>query len=200
MCKSKTIFNRYFLFIAVLPFLILIALNYKTYKVIRRRAAMNPPKVVNAHFQSVKDQAAQQSKILFAVCFVFGFCHMPRLVLGIHELVVLDEYNSSRENFYCNEVPLSVLIAGSVSQLCLTLNSTLNFFIYIFTCSDFKKILLEKLVICCAPFIRANNSNNRLETAGIQFNVNPANDDNATVRIHIKDDEVQGSSFQPSPV
>ena len=181
----------------------MIALNYKTYTVIRRRAAMNPPKVVNAHFQSVKDQAAQQSKILFAVCFVFGFCHTPRLVLGIHELVVLDDYNSSRENFHCNEVPLSVLIVGSVSQLCLTLNSTLNFFIYIITCSDFKKILLEKLVIFFAPFIRrahANTSNNRLETVGIEFNVNPENDDNGTVRIRIKDDEGQGSSFQPSPV
>ena len=177
----------------------MIALNYKTYTVIRRRAAMNPPKVVNAHFQSVKDQAAQQSKILFAVCFVFGFCHTPRLVLGIHELVVLDDYNSSREDFHCNEVPLSVLISGSVSQLCLTLNSTLNFFIYIITCSDFKKILLEKLVICFGPFIRAQ-SNNRLETVGIEFNVNPMNDDNATVRIRIKDDEGQGSSFQPSPV
>ena len=164
---------------------------------------MNPPRIINAHFQEVNHQAAQQSKVLFVVCFVFGFCHTPRFVLGIHELVVLDDYNNSRENFNCNEVPLSVLIAGSVSQLCLTLNSTLNFFIYIVTCLDFRKILLQKLK-CFDPFIRAlaNNSNNRLETVGIAFNNNPTNDDNdnATVRIQIKDDEGKCSSVQPSPV
>jgi len=42
----------------------------------------------NAQSAALKDEAARQSYMLFVICGLFLLCHILRLILAIHELVI----------------------------------------------------------------------------------------------------------------
>lgn len=89
-----------------------------------------------------KKKAAQQARILFVVCTVFGICHTLRVTLGIHEFFVLDEYLEAM-SIGCPSVKFEILVLGCLSSLLLTLNSSMNFFIYTLTSKDFRRVFLQ---------------------------------------------------------
>ena len=71
-----------FLFTAFIPFILIVAFNINTFVTIHRRQKLSP-RLRNSRSQSINHQAARQSYVLFAILVVFGFCHIPRFILGI---------------------------------------------------------------------------------------------------------------------
>ena len=106
----KVFSNCNFPYLAFLPFLALVFFNYKIYKVLQRRNAMNL-RLKNERAQYLKKKAAQQAKLLFVIVMVFGLCQTMRVALGIHEFIVLDEYHEAMKS-NCNAVKLPILVLG----------------------------------------------------------------------------------------
>ena len=69
-------------FSAFIPFILIVAFNINTFVTIHRRQKLSP-RLRNSRSQSINHQAARQSYVLFAILVVFGFCHIPRFILGI---------------------------------------------------------------------------------------------------------------------
>ena len=70
-----------FHFTAFIPFILIVAFNINTFVTIHRRQKLSP-RLRNSRSQSINHQAARQSYVLFAILVVFGFCHIPRFILG----------------------------------------------------------------------------------------------------------------------
>ncbi len=118
-------------------------LNFKIFKVIQRRKLIGS-RLRNPKLAAVKKAAARHSYTLFAICALFLLCHVLRVGLGLHELYVLEHYKRSL-GMECNAVKLWTLVAGSVSQLMLTLNSSLNFAIYLLMSPEFRATVVNTI-------------------------------------------------------
>lgn len=129
--------------LGILPFIALIVINLKIYRVLQRRRAISS-RLTNNPSNQLKQRAASQAHVLFVICIVFLICHLLRVALGIHELFVIEIYRQQM-SVDCNEVKFSTLVAGSVSTLMLTANSSLNFVIYALMSKEFRILLREKL-------------------------------------------------------
>ena len=108
---------------------------------------------------------------------MFGICHTLRVTLGIHEFFVLDEYLEAM-SIGCPAVKFDILVLGCLSSLLLTLNSSLNFFIYTLTSKDFRRGFLRNQF--CTYFsgvlnVLEMNPNNNIEHLEDQ-NENDANE------------------------
>ena len=68
-------------------------------------------------------------------CWLVSLIH--RIFLDIHELESLEEYRDHMER-NCLPVPLWTMVAGSVSQVMLVLNSSVNFAIYCCLSKEFR--------------------------------------------------------------
>ena len=73
-------------------------------------------------------------------CFHFTFPR--RIFLDIHELIALEDYRDRKERS-CLPVPLWAMVAGSVSQVLLVLNSSVNFAIYCCMSKEFRHVNLN---------------------------------------------------------
>ena len=60
-----------------------------------------------------------------------------RITLDVHEFIALEDYRDRREK-NCLEVPLWALVAASVSNVLLVLNSSVNFVIYCCMAKEFR--------------------------------------------------------------
>ncbi len=128
----------------LVPFVALVILNFKIFKVIQRRKLIGS-RLRNPQLAAVKRAAARHSYTLFAICALFLVCHSLRVGLAIHELYVLDHYKRSMGIAACNAVKLWTLVLGSVAQLMLTLNSSLNFAIYLLMSSEFRATVVNTI-------------------------------------------------------
>jgi len=68
-------------FAAFIPFVMIVSFNVKTFVIINRRQKLSP-RLHNTRSQVLNHQAAKQSYVLLAILVVFGFCHIPRFILG----------------------------------------------------------------------------------------------------------------------
>jgi len=123
-------FVRSFLF-GVLPFIILVILNWKIYYSIQSSDRRYP----NLMFK--------QPLVLFAICFLFLITHSVRIILAFHRLIYREQFAKALENI-CNPHQLWTLTAASVSRLLLIFNSSVNFAIYCFISRDFRATFLQK--------------------------------------------------------
>ena len=81
--------------------------------------------------------------MLLVIVVLFLICHTLRIILNIHGLISL---KSVRESIHkgCSGVTQTwTLIGASVSHILLTINSSINFFIYCFMCTPFRRILFR---------------------------------------------------------
>ena len=69
------------LFLAFIPFIMIVSFNVNTFVIINRRQKLSP-RLHNTRSQVLNHQAARQSYVLLAILVVFGICHIPRFVLG----------------------------------------------------------------------------------------------------------------------
>ena len=63
----------------------------------------------------------------------------------LHEFFNLDSLRMSVENEAndCNDVSIWALVTASVAAFLLTVNASVNFFIYAYMCASFRSILLR---------------------------------------------------------
>ena len=128
-------FVRSFLF-GVLPFIILVILNWKIYYSIQSSDRRYP----NLMFK--------QPLVLFAICFLFLITHSVRIILAFHRLIYREQFAKALENI-CNPHQLWTLTAASVSRFLLIFNSSVNFAIYCFISRDFRVSVLQVFLSFC---------------------------------------------------
>ena len=109
----------------MLPFIILVVLNWKIYHSIRNSDRRYP----NLMFK--------QPLVLFVICFIFLITHSLRIILAFHRLIYREQFATALEN-RCNPHQLWTLTAASVSRFLLIFNSSVNFAIYCFISRDFR--------------------------------------------------------------
>ena len=78
---------------------------------------------------------------------LFFFCHTPRWVVYLDEFFNLDSLRlsvaSEGGQSDCNDVSIWALVTASVAAFLLTVNASVNFFIYAYMCASFRSILLR---------------------------------------------------------
>merc|ERR1711963_664295 len=102
--------------------------------------------------QQKKANEAQQAVVLFVIVLLFFLCHTPRFILNIHEFLTLDTLRSAIADD-CNSISLWALGGASISHFLMTLNSSVNFFIYAFTSSTFREVLAGHLKRTAPNFV-----------------------------------------------
>ncbi|TRY70052.1 hypothetical protein TCAL_04844 [Tigriopus californicus] len=138
----------------IIPFVLLSILNYRIYWVIKRRREMiNRPAFESQNVRSSsaaqkKANETQQAVVLFIIVLLFFICHTPRFVLNVHEFLTLESLRISIKQD-CNGVSLWAFIWASVSHFLMTLNSSVNFFIYCFMSTTFRQTLFGYFKKCC---------------------------------------------------
>ena len=100
----------------------------------------NKPKKVQSTVsnESRRSKEDNMAAIFMGFIFVFLVCHLPRLLLNIHELATLQD---SIDCQAAEKEPLSFLTLASLpcSHLLLVINSSTNIFIYSFMSSKFRE-------------------------------------------------------------
>ena len=130
-------------FTAIIPLSILMYLNYRIYSSLNQ-FIQRQPSTNTAHPTSsrgrVKTSDVKKTFILFSIVVIFVVCHSLRIVLNIDEFLNLTRFKEEQEKG-CEGVKFWAQIAFSLSQLLLLLNSSANFFIYVFFDQEFQQNL-----------------------------------------------------------
>ena len=161
------VFTYKLYFSGILPFIALVVVNSMIYKILKRRSALRSH-MTNHTSNQLKDVAANQAHIFFVICVVFTICHALRVGLGIHDIFLVETYRGIQEN--CSDIKFSSLVAGSVSNILLTSNSSLNFVIYALMSREFRQLLLKKakvLQFWCKKNLEEKEDVELAETAGV---------------------------------
>nr|XP_040563744.1 G-protein coupled receptor daf-37-like [Lepeophtheirus salmonis] len=150
------------LILGIVPFVALVFFNTKIYNDIqvRRRhrcpkfvkrnsdTIENPPKGIctssppNANRRKHEDNLAT---VFLGIVGVFLICHIPRIVLSLHETVVIHDILQCDQMNAGNYMPYWVYILTYISHLLLVVNSSVNSIIYCGLSSRFRKQLLRFL-------------------------------------------------------
>ena len=145
----------------IIPFISLSFLNYRIYWVMKRRANMinrplvaknssSQPNVTGAQLtaQQKKANEAQQAVVLFVIVLLFFLCHALRFVINIHELFNLNALKQAIGDPTNDCFSYVAFTSVSVSNCLMTLNASVNFFIYAFTSSTFREVVKKKYGKC----------------------------------------------------
>ena len=154
----------------VVPVTVLLYLNCRIYYSLRAflgRSTSNSTSRRN-------DRNSNRSKtfILFSIVVLFVICHAVRLLLNIDEFISLDIVKKKREG-KCDLITFWQRIAVPLNQLFILLNSSGNFFVYVFFDETFQQTL--KNYICGNRTERREETNN-LENGPVAATVSAIND------------------------
>ena len=92
--------------------------------------------------------------ILFAIVFILIICHSLRVVLNIEEFIDLTRFKE-QEKRGCNSRKFWKALFVRISQLLIIMNSSINFFIYVYMDKGFQKVLRNGL--CLRRDAQTNN-------------------------------------------
>ena len=104
----------------------------------------NRPSTTSATTAAQKAEETRQAIVLFAIVILFVCCHALRILLNVNELLTLQVVRASIKNG-CFGVPFWALIGVAVSHFLITVNSSVNFFIYCFMSPTFRRIFIVYL-------------------------------------------------------
>jgi Na+(H+)/acetate symporter ActP len=79
--------------------------------------------------------------VLFVIVTMFFVCNVPRIVLNFYEFFTIEDF---REDNECYVLPLWVMVMTSVSVVLMTINSSVNFFIYCLVNTKFREELKSR--------------------------------------------------------
>lgn len=79
----------------------------------------------------------RQAILLFAIVTLFLVFNSPRNFLNIYEVLHFNRITMDYMNG-CKALPLWILVVGSVSHILLTINSSVNFFLYCVMSTTFR--------------------------------------------------------------
>ena len=82
----------------------------------------------------------RSSIVLFTIVILFFVCNAPRLLLNFYEFFTIEKLKDQ-----CYTIPLWTMVLTSVSLLLMTINSSINFFVYCFANSAFREELYERV-------------------------------------------------------
>ena len=81
--------------------------------------------------------------MLFAIVVLFLVCNVPRIVLNTYEVFTVHTFRKNLNNA-CYRLPLWVMLTTTLSLLLMTMNSSINFFIYCFVNPAFRAEILQR--------------------------------------------------------
>ncbi|CAB4063238.1 unnamed protein product [Lepeophtheirus salmonis] len=149
--------------LGIIPFMLLVFFNVSIYKAIQARrkrrhkpdvtqmtTTMGEPKEHSASSKkivnSVREQHVNETRskkednlavIFMAFILVFLICHLPRLLLNIHELLTITETMECQKRGHFS-FSLMSMVSISVSHFLLVVNSSTNIIIYCALSSKFR--------------------------------------------------------------
>ena len=141
----------------------------------------------------LKDLAANQAHTFFVICLVFMICHTLRVALGIHDLFLIETYRKIMQK-NCSDIKFSTLVAGSVSNILLTSNSSLNFAIYALMSREFRQLLVEKVKpfqLFCSKKIMNQSEKIEMVAPGIVIVKEQPSDDQDQERCSKSNDQLK---------
>ena len=147
-----------FVITGAIPFALLLILNCKSYLAIQH-SARNQHKLNKRRHSTIpveyekaqeKNKDILQSMVLFGLVISFFVCHILRIVLNLEEIINFEERNHIAKmeikfGVTCTVFQFWALIASDISHFLLVVNSSINFFIYGYVSSQFRKVLKEKM-------------------------------------------------------
>jgi len=120
--------------LGILPFGAITFLNAKIYVAVRRRMRSRSRK--NDHM----------SIILMLIVTVFVICNLPRLILNMHEITVIDDITRCKDTDL-GGFPVWSILLGFFSHIFLVVNSSINLLIYCLVGAKFRTVFYQ--VVCC---------------------------------------------------
>ena len=141
-----------FILTAFVPVCLLMFLNYKIISGIRKLKARQPSARLPNGVESTprKDNDIKKTFILFSIVILFILCHSLRITLNISEFIHGARIRTLNFNGYdeemkrgCSELDIWERYLEPFNNLCVILNSSSNFFIYVFFDVSFQRVLSE---------------------------------------------------------
>lgn len=86
----------------------------------------------------------RQALVLFFIVVLFLVCNIPRIILNAYEMLQVHTIRANRDN-KCFALPGWILLTTNLSLVLITLNSSVNFFIYCLVNTTFRKEMLTRL-------------------------------------------------------
>ena len=95
--------------------------------------------MMSGHNQKHRRAEDRTAKIFLFITVIFITCHIPRLILDIHELINLEIANMCQKAKMRDIAPAWTFIMIYVSHFCLVINATMNMIIYCFMSVKFRE-------------------------------------------------------------
>ena len=76
--------------------------------------------------------------VLFSIVIIYLITNTPRIILNFYEFTTIDHFREDSKSF-CYYLPPWVVILTSISMVLITLNSSINFFIYCVCNTSFRQ-------------------------------------------------------------
>ena len=102
----------------------------------------NNSSVVQAQAHANEESYREERRcaaVLFTIVILFFVSHAPRILLNFYEFFAIEEFKDP-----CYHIPLWTMILTCVSLLFMTINSSVNFFVYCFANSRFRQEILQR--------------------------------------------------------
>lgn len=131
----------------LIPFLSLCIFNTRIYGALRRRRNVMGPNATAAHQQQLNEDN-RQALVLFSIVIIFLISNVPRIALNLHEVFTIEQYKEDVSHG-CIHLPFWVLLSGTVSQLLMVVNSSINFFIYCVMSALFREVFWDYVTARC---------------------------------------------------
>ena len=135
---------------ALIPVGVLMYLNCQIYSSLNQFMSRQPSSTTNntANGGGRRQQANDVKKtfILFSIVIIFVICHSIRVTLNIDEFINLTRFKEERQKG-CQGVKFWAQVVVPLNQLLIILNSSGNFFIYVFFDQGFQQVLRQACII-----------------------------------------------------
>ena len=105
----------------------------------KKESGRNKPAFSRTQRRKHEDHLAM---IFLGFIFVFLLCHLPRILLDIHELVTREHYITCRQ-FHHHDFPAYISISIFISHVMLVISSATNLLIYCSLSSTYRKEVLD---------------------------------------------------------
>jgi len=132
-----------FLLTALIPVGVLSYINCKIHSSLHNFMARRPSAFGIRQNHQAREQRASDVKqvfILFSIVIILVICHSLRVVLNVEEFIDLTSYKEQMEKG-CNGREFWHEVLVRISQLLIIINSSANFFIYVFMDNGFRNVL-----------------------------------------------------------
>ena len=152
----------------IIPVGLLLFLNCRIASSLHEYRLRRPIKAMKDNDSSIKNKEStrqnkdvKQTFILFSIVILFVFCHALRIIMNITEMWNLNHFYSQHEESgdeKCDEMSLWQHISIPISEILLLLNSSSNFFVYMFFDKGFQLVLKEKFAVLECLFKTSDSS------------------------------------------